>query len=989
MAHTKSISPSRDSELLSSALGGLVQVLFRSGSRLLRLETLKQTRPLAMRSFSSILRCSVLLSCLHASALAYTLQHKTMAREIPSGCEAPATVTTFPVTAQRVYVWFYATGVATTDEFRYQWVTPQGLVRSSGVWARHSGEICYWAWITPDHWGQETGKWVVRVSANGTRLFEFSFRLATVDEACPVLDLAPTSSYKDELSRTDCLAAEVIGSGGSKYVRRYRIHITTAGLLRVDLLSGDFDSYLYFLGSDGVYLDSDDDSGDGTDARIVRFVDPGDYLIVATSYEAGSTGSFQLRSRFLDPASCGVTDLDPTGSVSSVLSTSDCPLTVFVPDTSSNRFARQFRIVLPRPGTLTIDLTAEFDTYLYLMTSRYEVIDYDDDGGAGLNSRISRRMAPGVYYVIATSYYPDETGSFTLQTRFDPGEEIITLFLHGLNSDAGTWRAFNRDEMGGQCRRITSSTIAQDEPVDKAPCYLYTFDEKTVDGTTWGPGDGSTFSELGAEVRAAVEWIRQRHDIRTLILVGHSRGGLAARAYLQSLETRLPFWTGLFTIGTPHMGSPFGRTWWWLRAYNRKPSDENCTLVPEFKLKFIYSPSTGYLATSHDSDHRPRRAQISEAIWALNDGAPMLLKTVDLFGELRSGLLKLGENISGSPLNLDDTTLAGCLTKNDKEKADLLAFVESNLPDSWLNEGDGIVPFESQRIISVLGEQVSEKVWYIDLKQKTAHSDETSRTAAIKAILDKLISELDRRTDSIAGTSFPSSYVAGSLERAQSRMEESRRSRTREVIETITELRSRHGGRFRPELDRAEDLAHKGDFTSLYELGAEMLPWHGSAEDEATQIALKLLALSGTKKAVARILATVSRESGWDVEGARRVGADIALSAHASSLQVLRGALFEADPRDLVSEVATEALLRSPHGEGVPVLLEYLATLSDPTAIRIVTDRLSRMASTRSITALRKLIPTVKFESDDARLAVKKVAADLEAELVVKSERNP
>ena len=525
--------------------------------------------------------------------------------------------------------------------------------------------------------------------------------------------------------------------------------------------------------------------------------------------------------------------------------------------------------------------------------------------------------------------------------------------------------------------------------MDKAPCYLYTFDEKTADGTTWGPGDGSTFSELGAEVGAAVDWIRRRHDVGTLIFVGHSRGGLAARAYLQSLETRLPFRTGLFTIGTPHMGSPFGRTWWWLRAYNRKPSDENCAWAPEFKLKFIYSPSTGYLATSHDADQRPRRAPISEAVWALNDGAPMLLKTVDLFGELRSRLLKLGQDISGSPFHLDDTTLAGCLTKNTDEKTQLLDFVKSNLPDSWLNEGDGIVPFESQQILGVLGEHGDATVWYIDLKQKTAHSDETSRTAAIKAILDKLISELDVGTDSLESTSYSSPDVAGSPERAQSRMEEGRRSGTREVIETVKVLRSRHERRFRPELDRAEELARKGDFIGLYELGVELLPWHASAEDEATQIALKLLALSGTKKGVARILATVSRESGWDVEDARRVGADLALSAHASSLQVLRAALFEADPRDLVSELATEALLRSPGGKGVHVLLEYLATLSDPTAIRIVTERLSRMGSTRSITALRKLIPTVKFESEDARLDVGKVAADLEAGLVVKLERNP
>jgi len=947
--------------------------------------TIRRPSPRGQTHTSTFLRYLVLLMCLKAGALAYTLQQRTMAREIPSGCDTPATVTTFPLSAQRVYVWFYVTGVATTDAFHYEWVSPQGSVRASGVWSREQGTRCYWAWITKDYLGQVTGNWAVRVSANGTSLFTLSFRIATVNEACPIQELSPTSSYIGQLLGSDCLSTDVLSYGSETYARRYLVRVPTVGVLRLDLLSSAFDSYLYLLRSDGVMLDSDDDGGDGTNARIVLPIEPGDYLIVATSYHSGSTGSFQLRSTFQNPGNCGVSNLLPNESLTSALNSGDCPLTVFLPDNNSGSLARQFRLVVSRPGFLTIDLESEFDTYLYLMTSRYRVIDENDDGGDGLNSRIRRRMEAGIYYIVATSYRSDTTGPFTLQTRFDSGSDTVSLFLHGLNSDADAWRAFNRNEMGGQCERITSATISRDEPIARTPCYLYDFDEKTVSGIRWGRGDGSTYAELGTEVGKAVDWIRLRHDIRTLVLVGHSRGGLAARAYLQSLPTRLPFRTGLVTIGTPHLGSPFGRTRWWLNAHKREPRDEDCELVHSSWLKFIFSPSTGHLATSHGSDQRPQRSLVSEAIWALNDGAPML-RNVDLFGELRSKLMTFGENVSGFPFYLDASTLAKCLTNSDSEQTELLNYIKSNLPDSWLSEGDGIVAFESQQLLNVPGAPRGMTVWYIDLKQRTSHVDETSRTSSIKAILDKVSSELDSAADPFGVAPLSSTNSIETPSEEQSRMEEDQRFRMQEAIGS---LRLRHGDSFAREFSRAEDLAIRGDFPRLFELGAEILPERASPSDESTQIAVRLLTLSKTKKGVAKILATISRESGWDVESARRIGADLALAADESSLQVLRTVLYSADPHDLIADTAAEALLSARSGNGVRLFLEYVATLTEPSAIRVTADRLARTGSTRSTAALRKLLPTMKFVSEDARLAVEHIAADLEGNLQVKSTHRP
>lgn len=73
--------------------------------------------------------------------------------------------------------------------------------------------------------------------------------------------------------------------------------------------------------------------------------------------------------------------------------------------------------MLTGDGTVTIDLTAGFDTYLYLYDENGVELDHDDDGGDGVNSRITITLTAGrVYYLEVTSYSDDTVGSYTLTT---------------------------------------------------------------------------------------------------------------------------------------------------------------------------------------------------------------------------------------------------------------------------------------------------------------------------------------------------------------------------------------------------------------------------------------------------------------------------------------------------------------------------------------------------------------------------------------------
>lgn len=81
-----------------------------------------------------------------------------------------------------------------------------------------------------------------------------------------------------------------------RYAQYYRFSVSVQTRVQAALSSAT-DGYLYLLlGSDqnGSVMAEDDDSGGGTDSRIVATVSPGTYVIEATTFTAGQAGSFTL-----------------------------------------------------------------------------------------------------------------------------------------------------------------------------------------------------------------------------------------------------------------------------------------------------------------------------------------------------------------------------------------------------------------------------------------------------------------------------------------------------------------------------------------------------------------------------------------------------------------------------------------------------------------------------------------------------------------------
>ena len=280
---------------------------------------------------------------------------------------------------------------------------------------------------------------------------------------------------------TDCTSVVSAPSGsGDRYARFYTFTLNEAATVTVTLESSA-DTYLYLReGSerDGTasLCENDDYSTpvEGTtcsninfnlnaqyDSGLLASLGSGTYTIEATTYAAGTTGSFTLTvvpasdtttPEPPDPPTPDPTPGDPTSPIPAGCTlqnfsgtsvddswTSDC--------VSSNRtengthYAKFFSFSVSRSATYDLTLESRTDTYLILLDDGNIIAEDDDDedGVFDLRARSSGiriPLVPGNYIVEATTYAGTATGDFTL-TIIRP--ELAALHALYNATDGANW----------------------------------------------------------------------------------------------------------------------------------------------------------------------------------------------------------------------------------------------------------------------------------------------------------------------------------------------------------------------------------------------------------------------------------------------------------------------------------------------------------------------------------------------------------------------
>ena len=109
----------------------------------------------------------------------------------------------------------------------------------------------------------------------------------------------------------------------------------------------------------------------------------------------------------------------------------DCTSSIDAPRSSGDRYARFYTFSLDAESDVTIDLSSDKDTYLYLRSgaSTDGTVTHENDDRATDNydSMIEERLDPGTYTVEATTYAAGVTGSFTLAVTVVPVPDTTEL----------------------------------------------------------------------------------------------------------------------------------------------------------------------------------------------------------------------------------------------------------------------------------------------------------------------------------------------------------------------------------------------------------------------------------------------------------------------------------------------------------------------------------------------------------------------------------
>lgn len=167
----------------------------------------------------------------------------------------------------------------------------------------------------------------------------------------------------------------------------FNFTVPAAGEYQIDVMGQPMDAKVLLYQGDQ-HIETDDDGGDGTNARIVRFLAPATYSLRIHELR-GRAATVQVTAALLPPMpSAGVV-------------TPETPLTVNVPGGSDERSASaEVTLNIAQAGAYTIDAigVGDLDPKMQLIQNMGQLAS-NDDGGEGNNAQIRRQLAAGTYQI--------------------------------------------------------------------------------------------------------------------------------------------------------------------------------------------------------------------------------------------------------------------------------------------------------------------------------------------------------------------------------------------------------------------------------------------------------------------------------------------------------------------------------------------------------------------------------------------------------------
>ncbi|MGE0789959.1 MAG: hypothetical protein AB7S26_30070 [Sandaracinaceae bacterium] len=173
----------------------------------------------------------------------------------------------------------------------------------------------------------------------------------------------------------------------------FTLNVTAAAEYQVDATGSPMDPELFIYNGDEL-VENNDDGGDGLNARIVRFLPPGNYSVRVVEHRARAFTA-QVQAQQLPP-------LTAVGAV-----TIGQPLVVTFPDfpllqrpRNDRDAAKAVTLNVTAAGSYTCEAGADNgrDAKMAII-SNGAILAEDDDSGEGNNARITQTLQPGSYEI--------------------------------------------------------------------------------------------------------------------------------------------------------------------------------------------------------------------------------------------------------------------------------------------------------------------------------------------------------------------------------------------------------------------------------------------------------------------------------------------------------------------------------------------------------------------------------------------------------------
>jgi hypothetical protein len=220
---------------------------------------------------------------------------------------------------------------------------------------------------------------------------------------------------EDKITDDDKHVAFTVDIGGKELQAKMQAKTFTVKMLAgkkytltMDTDDDNLDPFLVLQDPTGKTLGFDDDGGGMLNSKLSYTVKKdGNYKVLAAALKG--TGAFRLKITESGGAAADPKKVHAVGKdglkIEGALSQDTKQVT--------------YQVKMTAGKTYRIDLKSRaFDCYLYLHDPNGKKLDEDDDGGDGLNSRITHKVeADGTYRIVASSLGMIGAGDFVLEVR--------------------------------------------------------------------------------------------------------------------------------------------------------------------------------------------------------------------------------------------------------------------------------------------------------------------------------------------------------------------------------------------------------------------------------------------------------------------------------------------------------------------------------------------------------------------------------------------